>query len=211
MLPLPDDVHGLIFDCDGTLADTMPLHLRAWQAMMARFGGSISSEEFYALGGVPTRRMIEILNERHNTNVPVDEGTIEKEKLYFDLTHTVEPIAEVIDVVNHARGRLPMAVASGGERYVVERTLKLIGLDNAFDAVVTADDVQWGKPSPDIFLEASLRIGIPPPNCLVFEDADNGFIAAQHAKMRCIDIRKHRKSTSKSSDEDNPSIISSID
>jgi len=191
MIEVPSDIRALIFDCDGTLADTMPLHLQAWQEMMAKFGGVITPREFWEFAGVPTKVIINTLNERHGTKVPLEIALIEKERLYFEIIHQVQPIAQVVDVAMLYRGKLPMAVASGGERYVVERTLLTIGIHDMFDAIVSADDVEHGKPSPDIFLESARRLKVEPEHCLVFEDADLGLQAASRANMRAIDVRKH--------------------
>ena len=190
MFPIPENTRGLIFDCDGTLADTMPLHLICWQRAMRELGGDITPEEFWSFAGVPTRRIIEILNERHGFTIdPIGGGDL-KEKYYVDAVHEVLPIAEVVSVAEAYRGKLPMAVATGGEMKIVTETLRTIQLLDAFDTIVSADDVEHGKPAPDIFLEAARRLKVPPEACLVFEDADAGVTAATAAGMACVDIRK---------------------
>ncbi len=191
MFTLPDDLRGLIFDCDGTLADTMPLHQVAWDQAMADLGGACTPEEMTELAGVPTRRIFVILNERHGFTIDPDQGNDLKEAYYARLVDQALPIAEVVAVVARFRGRLPMAVASGGERKVVISTLNQIGLLDAFDTLVTADDVEHGKPAPDIFLEAARRLGVPPEACIVFEDADAGIEGARRAGMRWIDVRRY--------------------
>lgn len=191
MFTISPHIRGLIFDCDGTLADTMPLHLRAWEQSMSELGGRITPEEFWSFAGVPTIRIIEILNERHGFKIDPIGGCELKEKYYVQLVHEAEPIAEVVHVVESYRGKLPMAVATGGQRAVVEETLRTINLLDAFQQIVTADDVVHGKPAPDIFLESARRIGVPAAQCLVFEDADNGIVAATAAGMESIDIRKY--------------------
>lgn len=188
---IPADVRGLIFDCDGTLADTMPLHYRAWAAAMRHHGAEFPEAIFWEMAGIPTARIIELLNERHGWNVPVAAGAELKEKLYLDLIHEVRPIEPVAQVVRQYAGKLPMAVATGGTRAIVTRTLAAVGLERAFQAIVTADDVAHGKPAPDIFLESARRLGVEPARCLVFEDADLGVQAATAAGMRVIDIRTH--------------------
>ena len=190
MFPIPSDTAGLIFDCDGTLADTMPIHLIAWNRAMREMGGAITPEEFWGFAGVPTIRIIELLNERHGFTIDPIAGCDLKERYYVELIHSVEPISEVVAVVEQYRGQLPIAVATGGQAAVVARTLAQIGLADAFDTIVSADDVTHGKPAPDIFLEAARRLNVPPERCIVFEDADNGVIAAQKAGMACIDVRK---------------------
>lgn len=190
MFTLPPDTRGLIFDCDGTLADTMPLHLRCWQRAMRELGGDLTADEFWDFAGVPTRTIIALLNQRHGFAIdPVSGGAL-KERYYVELVHEVKPIAEVVQVVEAWRGRLPMAVATGGELDIVTRTLRTISLLDTFDAIVSADDVQHGKPAPDIFLEAARRLEVEPARCVVFEDADHGVTAALAAGMTVIDIRK---------------------
>lgn len=191
MFTIPDDIRGLIFDCDGTLADTMPLHQIAWERAMADLGGACTPAEMAELAGVPTRRIFEILNERHGFTIDPIAGNKLKESYYAGLVDQVLPIAEVVAVVTQFRGKLPMAVATGGEREVAESTLRRINLLDAFDTLVTADDVEHGKPAPDIFVEAARRIGIAPAQCLVFEDADLGIEGARAAGMRWIDVRQY--------------------
>jgi HAD superfamily hydrolase (TIGR01509 family) len=188
-IDVPAGVRAIIFDCDGTLADSMPLHYRAWDQAMRELGGRISEDEFYGLAGVPTARMIEILNERHGTNVPVLEGTEHKERRYFELMHLLKPIEPVVELARRVKGLMPIAVASGGERYVVERSLQTIGLEGHFDTLVTASDVKHGKPAPDIFLESAGRLKTPPADCWVLEDGEAGFQAASAAGMRWLDVR----------------------
>jgi len=190
MFTIPPDVKGLIFDCDGTLADTMPLHLECWRRAMKELGGDLTPDEFWAFAGVPTMRIIEIINERHGYTIDPVAGCELKEKYYVEVVHQVRPIAEVVAVVDAYRGKLPMAVATGGQLAVVTETLKTIGLGGAFEHIVSADDVAHGKPAPDIFLEAARRIDVPAEDCLVFEDADAGIQAARAAGMAFIDVRQ---------------------
>jgi HAD superfamily hydrolase (TIGR01509 family) len=188
-IDIPPGVRAIIFDCDGTLADSMPLHFRAWDLAMRELGGRISEAEFYGLAGVPTARMIEILNERHGTAVPVLEGTEHKEKRYFELMHLLKPIEPVVALARRVKPTMPIAVASGGERYVVDQTLKTIGMEGHFEVIVTASDVKHGKPAPDIFLESARRMGVAAGDCWVLEDGEAGFKAADAAGMRWLDVR----------------------
>ncbi len=190
MFTIPPHIRGIIFDCDGTLADTMPLHLKSWERAMRELGGNITPDEFWGWAGVPTIRIVEMLNERHHYNIDPLVAYELKERYYVDLVHHVEPIAEVVSVVEQFRGKLPMAVATGGGREIVRSTLSQIGLQDAFEHIVSAEDVVHGKPSPDIFLEAARRIAVRPDLCIVFEDADNGITGAQAAGMATIDIRQ---------------------
>lgn len=181
---------GYIFDCDGTLVDSMPLHFRAWRAVLARHGLSeaLSEELFYSLGGVPTPKIVEVLNEHHGTSLDPEALCHEKEAAYEAVLPEVNAIEPVVAVARSGMGRLPMAVASGGIRRIVRRTLELAGIADLFPVVVTAEDVSEGKPAPDMFLLAAARMGVPPERCLVFEDSPLGLEAARRAGMTAVEI-----------------------
>ncbi len=186
---IPSSVRGLVFDCDGTIADTMPLHFLAWRNALGEYGQDISESLFYEMAGAPTRRIMEILNEKHGYHLPVDEATELKERLFEQLIPQVTPIEPVMKLVHEFAGKLPMAVATGGTRATCTKTLAVMDLLQYFQAMVTADDVEHGKPAPDIFLEAARRLGIAPALCYAFEDADLGVQSARAAGMHVIDIR----------------------
>ena len=188
---IPAHVRGLVFDCDGTIADTMPLHYRAWVAALNEHGHDFPEAMFYEMAGIPTVRIIELLNERHGWHIPVHEAADRKESLYEQLLPEVVAIEPVVELVQHYAGKLPMAVATGGTRAICVKTLAAIDLLKHFreHEIVTADDVKHGKPAPDIFLEAARRLGVPPGQCYAFEDAELGLQAARAAGMTAIDIR----------------------
>src|SRR5687768_1032362 len=188
-IDIPGHVRGLVFDCDGTIADTMPLHYEAWVAALKEHSVEFSEALFYELAGVPTARIIEILNERHGHDMPVQDTADYKESLYQQLLPRVVPIEPVVVLVKEFAGKLPMAVATGATQGICRKTLGSLGLLEYFQHIVTADDVLHGKPAPDIFLEAARRIGVPPESCYAFEDADLGLQAARTAGMTAIDIR----------------------
>ena len=191
---IPPHVRGLVFDCDGTIADTMPLHYEAWTAALKEHRVEFSEAMFYELAGVPTARIIEILNERHGHAMPVEETADYKESLYQQLIPRVVPIEPVVVLVKQYAGRLPMAVATGATQAIARKTLGSLGLLEHFQAIVTADDVARGKPAPDIFLEAARRLGVAPGECYAFEDADLGLQSARAAGMVAVDIRPlHRR------------------
>ena len=186
---IPENVEGLIFDCDGTIADTMPLHYKAWQTALGPHAQFFPETVFYELAGMPSAQIVTLLNERHRCNMDVDAVSHYKEELFQQYLPEVTVIAPVAEIVKLYHGRLPMAVATGGTRRNCVRTLELLNLAQYFQAVVTADEVPHGKPDPDIFLEAARRLKIDPEKCLVFEDADLGVQAARSAGMAVIDIR----------------------
>lgn len=180
---------GLIFDCDGTLADTMPLHYEAWIATLDDYGLTLDEDRFYALGGWPTKAVAKLLADEAQLAVDLDKFFHEKEARFLSSVERVTPIEPVLAEARRYRGRLPMAVATGATRDVCERILRTIGIWDWFDCLVGADDVARHKPEPDVFLEAARRIGIEPARCLVYEDADPGIEAARRAGMACIDVR----------------------
>ena len=188
---LPAATTALIFDCDGTLADTMPIHFRAWTVTMNRLGIPFPETRFYQLGGMPTARIIRLLADEHAVPVPdVDAVVWQKEAAFLEFLHDVRPVEPVYRVAEAHRGKLPMAVASGGYRDVVGRTLDRIGVRDWFGAVVCAEDTPRHKPDPDVFLEAARRLGVEPAGCVVFEDTDIGLEAARRAGMLGVDVRR---------------------
>ncbi|HWY76138.1 MAG TPA: HAD-IA family hydrolase [Verrucomicrobiae bacterium] len=187
---------GIIFDCDGTLADTMPLHWRAWQVVARRYNLTFPEERFYSLGGVPSRDILKMLGEEQSVVLDHLAVAREKEAEYLPLIAQVEPINTVVGVARESFGRIPMAVASGGTHHVIEQVLDHLGIRNLFNAVVTSEDVVNQKPAPDIFLEAARRIGVPPQFCRAYEDTDLGMEAIRAAGMEAVDVRHLRRDRS---------------
>lgn len=190
-LVIPEgDFAGYIFDLDGTLIDTMPLHYRAWDAAMRSAGLSVTLDEelFYSLGGVPTRRVAELIAKHYGLAIDVDRVFHEKESLFTELQADAQLIAPTVAFAREAAKTHPMAVASGGPRDIVRRSLELSGLLPLFKAVVSADDVVHGKPAPDMFLLAAKLLGVEPARCLVFEDAEPGIKAALAAGMQVVTV-----------------------
>jgi beta-phosphoglucomutase family hydrolase len=188
MLPTKD-IDALIFDCDGTLADTMPLHFIAWQNVMTDYGFAFDEDLFYSLGGQPTDRIVAQLSKDQNIDVDVMKVTHEKETAFLDLIDQVEPISAIVDVAHQFHGKLPMGVGSGGQREVVKQILATLKIESIFDCVVGSEDTELHKPEPDVFLEVASRLKADPLKCLVYEDADLGVEAARRAGMKCFDVR----------------------
>lgn len=180
---------GYIFDCDGTLAHTMPIHYRAWlQAFADRKSGFDFSEDyFYSLGGTPTAKIVEILNEKHGTSFDPLEMAHYKEDKFEALMHELTPIDEVVALARRFKEEgKPVSVASGGMRHIVVKTLEMIGMGDFFPLIVTPEMVKRGKPSPDMFLLAAEKMGTDPARTLVFEDAVPGIDAAKAAGMQYV-------------------------
>ncbi len=183
------DYQALIFDCDGTLTDSMPVHYVAWHRTMTGYGIRFPEDRFYALGGMPSDKIVGLLAGEQGILVNATQVAMEKEHAFLHLLHLLEPIVPVLAVAEHFRFKLPMVVASGGIRDVIQRQLLQIGCENWFDALVTAEDTARHKPEPDVFLEAARRVGAAPQRCLVYEDSDLGITAAQAAGMDYVDVR----------------------
>lgn len=187
--------HALIFDCDGTLADTMPLHWQAWQAIQERHRFHFPEDRFYSLGGVPSRDILAMLKAEQKLELNPIAVALEKEETYLEKLADVEPIHAVVEIARAHHGKLPMAVASGGTRRVIQLVLQHLHIHHLFQTVVTSEDVQRQKPAPDIFLEAARRLGVPPQLCRAYEDTDLGMTAIRSAGMEAIDVRTLRPSS----------------
>jgi beta-phosphoglucomutase family hydrolase len=183
---------GLIFDMDGTLADTMPTHFVAWSRSMREHGIEFSEERFYALGGVPAPVIINMLAAEQGKTVDAHTVAEAKEALFLDLLGEVQPIMPVRAIAEFHREHIPMAVATGSPRWVAEKILKTLGIRDWFGAVVGAEDVENPKPAPDTYLKAAELIGVDPRRCHAFEDTALGMEAARNAGMVVVDINTLR-------------------
>ncbi|AFL86472.1 haloacid dehalogenase superfamily protein, subfamily IA, variant 3 with third motif having DD or ED [Terriglobus roseus DSM 18391] len=186
---LPDDFRGLIFDCDGTLVETLRAHVQALGDALAPYGVRPTMEWARSkYGQSPATVLLAVDNEVGRIPVPHSEVLRAWAMNYGRNLHLLEQIAPVCDVARHWRGRVPMAVASNGHRSSVLATLEAVGLTPLFDAVATIEDVNEGKPAPDLFLAAARKIGVSPEDCVVFEDSEEGLEAAARAGMRAVRV-----------------------
>ena len=181
---------GLVFDCDGTLANTMPLHWRAWSLITQRHNLHFPEDRFYSLGGVPSRDILKMLAEEQGRSFDHIAVAHEKEEAYLPLMSQVEPIHAVVEIAKANHGKIPMAVASGGTQKIICQVLEHLKIRHLFDAVVTSEMVKNQKPAPDIFIEAARRIGVDPKFCRGFEDTDLGMTAIRAAGMDAVDVRQ---------------------
>jgi len=177
---------AFIFDCDGTLADNMHLHYDAWRRAMKDIGGSYPEELFYEWGGVPTAEIVRRLNVKFGLAMEIEDVVLRKEGYYRDLIPQVGPNHDVVALAREYHGQVPLAVASGGHRDLVERTLCALEIRGLFEEVIAAEDYDRGKPFPDPFLTAAARLGVAPETCLVFEDTATGTEAARAAGMAWV-------------------------
>jgi beta-phosphoglucomutase-like phosphatase (HAD superfamily) len=196
---------AIIFDCDGTLVDTASLHFEAFNHALALQGKSLNRSWYLSRTGLSAGKLLQAFAQSFGCNIDVDTTIRDSEAAYMALVETVREFSDVADVARLYSKKIPTAVASGGQRDSVTRTLIASGLMALFDHVITIYDVGEGKPSPALFLEAASRLATATRDCLVFEDTDEGVEAARLAEMQCIDVRKHRSAGS--AEQDSPHVL----
>lgn len=189
MIELPPGTRALVFDCDGTLVDSMPLHIRLWDECLEPHGVQLPDSFIDHHAGKPTDVIIEIVNREHGVAIDAAAFEEEKEGRFRERIAEVGPIDPVVATARHFRGQLPMAVVSGGIRLNVEACLRAIDALDWFDVLFTASDPIAPKPAPDLFLAAAESLGVPPEACHAFEDADAGIASARAAGMTVTDVR----------------------
>ncbi len=185
-----DGFDAVIFDCDGTLVHSMPLHFEAWCEALSMHGAAniFKEDVFYAMGGRPTKDIVVEINDEYGLKLDPEKVAFSKREAFLRKLGQLELIDEVAAFAESLRGKLPMAIATGGTRLVIEKTLQAVGVSDLFEEVITADDVANGKPAPDIFLKAAQMLVVKPERCLVLEDAPAGVMAGQLAGMTVISI-----------------------
>ena len=177
-----------LFDCDGTIADSMPLHYIAWKKALGEWNCEFDEKLFYAWGGMPIVEIISTLNERHGLSMPVEIVSHRKERLYLELLPQLQAIPEVLEHIEAQHGRIPFAVVSGSTRESVTASLASLNLLDRFDILVCAEDYKKSKPDPEAFLLAAAKLEVAPKACLVFEDTEMGIQAAAAAGMASVRI-----------------------
>lgn len=197
-LTLPEGLfEAYLFDCDGTIADSMPLHYLAWREALAEQGCDFPERLFYEWGGMPVLEIVSTLNRQQSLKMDVEAVAYRKENLYYEYLPHLTAVPEVLEVIESARATLPFAVVSGSTRESVTASLQVLNLLDRFQTLVCAGDYTRSKPDPEGFLLAAERLGVAPPNCLVFEDTAMGIQSATAAGMASVKIlqpweRKHR-------------------
>ena len=182
------DFGAYLFDCDGTIVDSMPLHYIAWKRALDEWKCEFDEETFYAWGGKPPVQIIAELNQRNNLEMPVASLAERKENLYYEQLPNLIPVPEVLEIIEAAHGRIPFAVVSGSTRESIIKSLSVVGLIDHFPVIVGSEDYECSKPAPDVFLAGALRLGVSPEKCLVFEDAPIGIEGAIAAGMSAVRI-----------------------
>jgi beta-phosphoglucomutase family hydrolase len=188
-LSLPNGVFkAYLFDCDGTIVDSMPLHYQAWKNALAEWNCQFDEKLFYAWGGMPVVEVVSTLNRIHGLQLPVEAVAHRKENLYFELLPHLRAVPEVLEHINAKHGQIPFAVVSGSARNSVIASLTTINLLDRFEVLICAGEYQKSKPDPEAFLLAAEKLGVAPESCLVFEDTDLGIQAATSAGMASVKI-----------------------
>jgi HAD superfamily hydrolase (TIGR01509 family) len=188
-LKLPEGVFkAYLFDCDGTVADSMPLHYQAWKKALREWDCEFDQKLFYEWGGMPVAEIISTLNQRDGLKMPVEVVAHRKEKLYFELLPELQAVPEVLEHIEAGHGRIPFGVVSGSTRESVTASLVALNLLDRFATMVCAGDYVKSKPDPEAFLLAAARLGVAPEFCLVFEDTEMGIQAATAAGMASVKV-----------------------
>ena len=189
-IDINDDVQALIFDCDGTLVDSMPLHMKSWEKAFKFFNIRFDYDYLFSLKGIKELEIIKSYNKKFGTNLNPEETVNKKHNIYFKNINSVKPIEPIVKIATEYFGKFPLSVISGSVRDIVRKELEVIGIFHLFNTILTANDPFKPKPAPDIFYEAAKRLNVSPENCLVFEDGDPGLEAAVKAGMKMIDVRE---------------------
>jgi len=181
---------ALIFDLDGTLADTMPVHYLAWQAALEGTGLAFPEDKFYSCGGMATVKIVELLCTEQGLEADAHAVAQRKYEAFFPYIDKVLRIEPIVAIAEQNHGKLPMAIATGGRTEPASRTIAQTQIGHLFDAVVTADDVEHHKPHPETYLRAAAVLNVDPTRCIAYEDADPGVESAKAAGMEVVDVRE---------------------
>lgn len=185
------EIKALIFDCDGTLVDSMPLHMIAWGNAFLQFGEYFDKDLLYSLKGMKETEIIDVYNSRYGSSIDNKKIVLTKHNYFMEYVNSVKPIEPIVEIAKFYFKKIPLSVVSGSTKNIVHSELNVLNIFHLFDFVLTADDPYKPKPSPDIFIAAANLMKIKPEFCLVFEDGDQGLIAASKAGMKMIDIRNY--------------------
>lgn len=193
MIEIPKQAKALIFDLDGTVANTMQNHFTAWRKAILPYGIDFSADLFMQLTGMPRKATINKLNELFGTSMdPKLVGDI-KGTHYYEIDHNTKQISVVTDIVRKHHNILPMSIGTGSTQFGAQRTLKAIDMEGYFEFVITADDIVNPKPHPETFLKCAELMEVKPVDCMVFEDGILGIQAAKEAGMMVIDVNAYYK------------------
>lgn len=188
-LKIHPNAKALIFDLDGTLSDSLPVHIASWNAVCEKLNCTFDERILVEMTGAPTLSFAERIKREQNLEITAEELVVLKQQEFWKNINQIKPHDAVIDLMKSAHGKIPMAVGTGASRTSAMLQMKELGIDQLFDFIVTADDVDRHKPEPDTFLKCAELMGIEPKYCQVFEDGELGMQAAQTAGMFLTDVR----------------------
>ncbi|PKP14303.1 MAG: phosphatase [Bacteroidetes bacterium HGW-Bacteroidetes-3] len=193
MIKIPQQAKALIFDLDGTIANTMPNHFISWRKAVIPYGIDFNAKLFMELTGMPRTATIEKLNEMFGTKMNPDKVGKVKEDHFKTLVNLTEEIEIVTDVIRKYHTILPMSIGTGSTKNGAKKTLEVIKMESYFEIVITADDIINHKPHPETFLKCAELMCVKPQDCVVFEDGILGMNAAEEAGMMVIDVNDYFK------------------
>lgn len=193
MIEIPKHVKGLIFDLDGTIANTMQHHFESWRKAVLPYGIDFNADLFMSLTGKPRTATILKLNELFGTTMNPEEVGAIKSSHFKTLVNTTKEISVVADVVRNYHNILPMSIGTGSTKNGAKKTLEVIKMQQYFDIVVTSNDIENPKPHPETFLKCANLMGVDPKDCMVFEDGVLGMQAAEEAKMLVVNVNDYFK------------------
>lgn len=190
-LKIHKNAKALIFDLDGTIADSMPVHFMAWKLTAAENGFEYTEKCFLETAGMPTHKIVPIINRRFGLSLDPEKFSRRKEEIFLENIKDVKLILPVAETIIRYYERLPMSIGTGGKKRIALLTLEILELKKYFDIIVSAEDVHNHKPHPDTFLKCAELMSVPPEFCQVFEDGEMGLIAAEKAGMIVTDVRPY--------------------
>lgn len=185
------EAKALIFDLDGTLSNSLPVHVATWNTIGEKYNFKFDPKIVTEMTGRPTIEFARHIVERYNLSVEPEKIVKQKQRSFWDSSNLLEPVAEILSIVKEYHGKLPMSIGTGASRRSTEVQLDALGLTEYFDAIVSADDVTKHKPQPETFLSCARQMNIDPKYCQVFEDGDLGIEAAKKAGMIVTDVRPY--------------------
>jgi beta-phosphoglucomutase-like phosphatase (HAD superfamily) len=190
-IEISNDVKALIFDCDGTLVDSMPLHMMAWKEAFGKYNYKYEEEFLFSVKGMKETEIIKLYNTTFHTDLDPEMLVSAKHDVFLNHIAKVKPIEPILNIALWYYNKLPLAVVSGSVQEIVYGELKTVGILHLFESIITADDPLKPKPEPDTFIETAKRLKVSPSDCIVFEDGDSGLEAAAKAGMKTINIREY--------------------
>ena len=180
---------AIIFDCDGTLVNSAPLHFSSFEVVLKRQGVSLDRDWYMDRLGFSRHELISELSAENSFSLDIPGAVAESEAQFLLSTNELTEIPEVVEIAKRCYGKLPMAVASSGQKHSVKQSLRHLEIEHFFDHILTAEDVSVCKPDPEIYIAAMAKLQVEPSECLIFEDTNEGLMSAARAGGQTVDVR----------------------